>query len=101
MNATEPVFCRAPGQPLTHDRLLLYRHGLHHHFPYAGGLGFLAGDHLKEASDPGLPMVAIGFLSQGYLHQKIDHNGGRWINEPLDFDAAPITRVLIHPVNTW
>ncbi len=72
-------------------------YGLHHSLPiYAGGLGFLAGDHLKEASDLGLPMVAVGFLySQGYLHQKIDHNGWQMdINEPLDFDAAPITRVL-------
>ncbi|MEG3055069.1 MAG: alpha-glucan family phosphorylase [Methanoculleus sp.] len=72
-------------------------YGLHHSLPiYAGGLGFLAGDHLKEASDLGLPMVAIGFMySQGYLHQKINPEGWQLdINEPLDPEAAPITRVL-------
>ena len=72
-------------------------YGLHHSLPiYAGGLGFLAGDHLKEASDLGLPMVAVGFMySQGYLHQEISPDGWQKdINEPLDPDAAPITRVL-------
>ena len=38
-------------------------YGLHHSLPfYAGGLGFLAGDHLKEASDLGTPLVAVGFM---------------------------------------
>ena len=47
--------------------------GLHHSLPfYAGGLGFLAGDFLKECSDLGVPMVAVGFMyPEGYLHQKI------------------------------
>lgn len=72
-------------------------YGLHHSLPiYAGGLGFLAGDHLKEASDLGLPMVAVGFLySQGYLHQQINPDGWQEdVTEPLDRDAAPVTRVL-------
>ena len=72
-------------------------YGLHHSLPiYAGGLGFLAGDHLKESSDLGLPMVAIGFVySQGYLHQQINPDGWQEdITEPLDHDMAPITRVL-------
>ena len=39
-------------------------YGLHHALPfYAGGLGFLAGDFLKECSDLGIPMVAVGFMS--------------------------------------
>jgi starch phosphorylase len=72
-------------------------YGLHHSLPfYAGGLGFLAGDHLKEASDLGIPMVAVGFMYPGgYLRQKI--NGDGWqesVDEVLDRDAAPITRVL-------
>jgi starch phosphorylase len=72
-------------------------YGLHHSLPfYAGGLGFLAGDHLKECSDLGVPLVAVGFMyPEGYLHQKIRMDG--WQENPdeiLDRDAAPITRVL-------
>ena len=72
-------------------------YGLHHSLPiYAGGLGFLAGDHLKEASDLGLPMVAVGLLySQGYLHQQIDPEGRQEdVTEPFDRDVAPVTPVL-------
>lgn len=71
-------------------------YGLHHSLPfYAGGLGFLAGDHLKEASDLGLPMVAVGFMyAEGYLHQHINPDGWQEsITEPVDRTAAPITRV--------
>lgn len=72
-------------------------YGLHHSLPlYAGGLGFLAGDHLKECSDLGIPMVAVGFMySQGYLHQRILPDGWQdnfWEN--LDRDAAPVSRVM-------
>ncbi|MBI2850065.1 MAG: alpha-glucan family phosphorylase [Chloroflexi bacterium] len=63
---------------------------------YAGGLGILAGDICKEASDMALPMVAVGFMyPQGYFHQHISAEG--WQEEiyrQLDFDEAPITRVL-------
>ena len=63
---------------------------------YAGGLGVLAGDICKEASDLGLPMVAVGFMyPQGYFHQHISADG--WQEEiyrQLDFDEAPISRVL-------
>jgi len=72
-------------------------YGLHHSLPiYAGGLGFLAGDHLKEASDLGIPLVAVGFLySQGYVCQQINPDGWQEdITQPLDHDAAPVTRVL-------
>ena len=71
-------------------------YGLHHSLPfYAGGLGFLAGDHLKECSDLGVPLVAVGYMySQGYLNQRILPDG--WqdnIRETLDRDAAPVSRV--------
>src|SRR5512136_2298580 len=71
-------------------------YGLHHSLPfYAGGLGFLAGDHLKECSDLGIPLVAVGFMySQGYIHQQILPDGWQdnfW--ESLDRDAAPVSRV--------
>jgi starch phosphorylase len=51
--------------------------GLHETMPiYAGGLGVLSGDHLKGASDLGLPFVAIGFLyTQGYFSQHISEDG--------------------------
>ena len=43
---------------------------------YSGGLGILSGDHLKSASDLGLPFVAIGLLyKNGYFHQKINSKG--------------------------
>ncbi len=72
-------------------------YGLHHSLPfYAGGLGFLAGDYLKECSDLGVPLVAVGFMyPEGYFLQKIRTDG--WQENPdeiLDRDAAPITRVI-------
>ena len=72
-------------------------YGLHHSLPfYAGGLGFLAGDHLKEASDLGTPLVAVGFMyPDGYLRQMINADGWQeGADEVLDRDAAPIARVL-------
>ncbi|RJR32497.1 MAG: alpha-glucan family phosphorylase [Deltaproteobacteria bacterium] len=72
-------------------------YGLQHSLPfYAGGLGFLAGDHLKECSDLGIPMVAVGFMyPEGYVHQKISADGWQEAEHKiLDRDAAPITRVL-------
>ncbi|MFZ0006109.1 MAG: alpha-glucan family phosphorylase [Methanoregula sp.] len=84
------------GRPLT-IAYFSAEYGLHHSLPfYAGGLGFLAGDHLKECSDLGIPLVGVGFMySEGYLHQHILPDG--WqdnITEMLDRDATPITRVL-------
>ncbi len=51
--------------------------GLHESLPiYSGGLGVLAGDHCKEASDLGLPFVGVGFLyPQGYFRQRITADG--------------------------
>lgn len=52
-------------------------YGLHEIFRiYAGGLGVLSGDHVKEASDLGLPFIAIGFFySEGYFNQRITEDG--------------------------
>lgn len=72
-------------------------YGLHRSLPfYAGGLGFLAGDHLKESSDLSIPVVGIGFMyPEGYLRQLINANGWQeGTDEILDRDAAPIGRVL-------
>lgn len=51
--------------------------GLHNSLPiYSGGLGVLAGDHCKEASDLGLPLAGLGFMyPQGYFHQRITPDG--------------------------
>ncbi len=51
--------------------------GLHESLPiYSGGLGVLAGDHLKSASDLGIPLIGIGLLyAQGYFRQTIDEHG--------------------------
>jgi len=53
--------------------------GFHESFPiYSGGLGILAGDHCKAASDLGLPFVGIGMLyRQGYFRQQIDGGGNQ------------------------
>ena len=66
---------------------------LHQSLPiYAGGLGVLAGDHCKEASDLGVPLIGVGFMyPQGYFHQKITADG--WQEESyerLNWTDAPI-----------
>ena len=54
---------------------------------YAGGLGMLAGDHLKAASDLGVPMVAVGLLYQeGYFRQMLDASG--WQQEIYPFNDS-------------
>ncbi len=51
--------------------------GVHESLPvYSGGLGILAGDHIKSASDLGVPLVGVGlFYGQGYFRQRLDRNG--------------------------
>jgi len=68
--------------------------GLHESFPiYSGGLGILAGDHCKAASDLGLPFVAIGLLyRQGYFKQTIDGCGNQEAHyRSIDFDDLLVT----------
>ena len=67
--------------------------GLHETLPiYSGGLGVLAGDHLKEASDLGLPLTGVGFMyAQGYFSQRISEDGWQEaLNNPLVFDDLPV-----------
>ena len=71
--------------------------GLHESFPiYSGGLGILAGDHCKAASDMGLPFVAVGMLyRQGYFNQRIDGHGNQLaVYTPSQFSDLPISKVL-------
>jgi len=70
--------------------------GLHASIPiYSGGLGVLAGDHLKAASDLGLPFVGVGLLyTTGYLHQRINEEGWQeWSREPFDPELMPLVRL--------
>lgn len=62
---------------------------------YSGGLGVLAGDHLKSASDQGIPLVGVGLLyQQGYFHQTIDADGRQQhIYHRYDFNRMPIRPV--------
>src|SRR5262245_35991356 len=66
---------------------------LHQSLPIdAGGLGVLAGDHCKEASDLGIPLIGVGFMyPQGYFHQAVSPEGWQQeIYERLDWTNAPI-----------
>ena len=62
---------------------------------YSGGLGILSGDHLKSASDLGLPFVAVGLLyKNGYFNQKIDGYGNQKTEyNNIDLDNLPILPV--------
>ncbi|MCB2156165.1 alpha-glucan family phosphorylase [bacterium] len=71
--------------------------GLHESLPiYSGGLGVLAGDHCKSASDLGLPFVGVGLLyREGYFIQDIDHDGQqRAIYKALDWRDLPVKPAL-------
>lgn len=64
----------APERPVA---FFCAEYGIHASLPiYAGGLGALAGDYLKQASDSATPFVAVGLLyHQGYFHQQLDRSG--------------------------
>ncbi|AXK44702.1 alpha-glucan family phosphorylase [Brachybacterium saurashtrense] len=62
---------------------------------YSGGLGILAGDHLKSASDLGVPLVAVGLLYQwGYFSQSLDRSGWQQeeyrLNDPSQLPVEPV-----------
>ncbi|UCE12163.1 MAG: alpha-glucan family phosphorylase [Candidatus Heimdallarchaeota archaeon] len=90
------------------DKIIAYlsmEYGLHGSLPiYSGGLGVLAGDHIKEASDLGIPIVAVGFLYQeGYFDQRISASRNGWQEELFrehDFNDLPIQEVLDPKTNT-
>ncbi|KJS30650.1 MAG: alpha-glucan phosphorylase [Desulfatitalea sp. BRH_c12] len=70
--------------------------GIHESLPlFAGGLGVLAGDHLKSSSHMGLPMAAVGLLyRQGYFQQLLDPNGWQQETYPeTDLYTLPLVRV--------
>jgi glycogen phosphorylase len=72
---------------------------LHQSLPiYAGGLGVLAGDHCKESSDLGIPLIGVGFMyPQGYFHQRVSAEGWQqetyerltWADAPIEPAMTP------------
>jgi starch phosphorylase len=82
------------------DDLIAYfcaEFGFHESLPiYSGGLGILAGDHCKAASDMCLPFVGVGLLyRQGYFHQALDADGHQHAAyTDSDFDDLPVSPVL-------
>ncbi len=83
----------SPDRPVA---FLCSEYGVHPSLPlYAGGLGILAGDILKEASDLALPMVAVGLrYRSGYFHQRLDTTG--WQHEYwVDTDPYLSPMVLV------
>ncbi len=62
---------------------------------YSGGLGVLSGDHLKSASDLGIPLVAVGLLyKNGFFHQKINGYG----QQQEEYKQNDVDSLPIHPV---
>ena len=83
-------------QPASYIAYFCAEFGIHESFSsYSGGLGVLAGDHLKSASDLSLPLIGVGLLYQeGYFRQYLTQNG--WQNEQyleVDFHSLPLTLV--------
>ncbi len=71
-------------------------YGVHNSLPvYSGGLGVLAGDHLKSASDLGLPLIAVGLLyRKGYFRQRLSLEG--WQEE--SYEETDPAELPLHPV---
>ena len=69
--------------------------GLHESLPiYSGGLGVLAGDHIKSASDLAIPLIAIGlFYGQGYFRQRLDEKG--WQQE--EYLQTDVSNLAMEP----
>jgi starch phosphorylase len=86
----------AKNYPDVKDQLIAYfsfEFGLHESLPvYAGGLGVLSGDHLKESSDLGIPLVGLGFIyRQGYFSQHVTEDGWQETsNFILNLDQMPV-----------
>ena len=89
-----------PGVPIPPDRPVAYlcaEFGGHSSLPlYGGGLGVLAGDFVKAASDFGLPLVAMSiFYREGSFHQRLDENGQQleyWTATPIERLPAVLVR---------
>jgi starch phosphorylase len=86
---------------ITHERPVAYfcaEYGVHNSLPlYSGGLGMLAGDHLKSASDLRLPLIGIGLLYRyGYFRQRLRRDG--WQEE--HYGETHPSEIPIHPIRS-
>ncbi|MCA9066607.1 MAG: alpha-glucan family phosphorylase, partial [Planctomycetaceae bacterium] len=89
---------RASKMRIQHVAYFSMEFGLSEALPiYSGGLGLLAGDHLKSASDLGLPLAGVGLLyQQGYFHQVLSREGDQReafpYNDPSSLPVKPVTK---------
>ena len=95
----ERTWCSAYAAPFLKKPVAYFcaEFALHESLPiYCGGLGVLAGDHAKSASDLGVPFIGITlFYRQGYFEQLISHGGWQEEHYPsLDRDNLPLEPVL-------
>ncbi len=93
------TWCEIEHPDLSRKRIAYFsaEFGLHECIPtYSGGLGVLAGDHLKAASDLGVPLIGVTLLyRQGYFSQYLSNDGWQFEEYPvLDLDHLPIERVV-------
>jgi starch phosphorylase len=101
MAATDTAFARAYPTAAAMPAAVAYfsaEFGVHESLPvYSGGLGVLAGDHCKAASDLGLPLVGVGLLyPQGYFSQTLDETGHQEAHyEKLGLDEAPLRPAIL------
>ena len=93
------IFEQETGNPLPPEKrrtaYFSLEYGIHESIPiFSGGLGVLAGDHLKAASDMNLPLVAVGLLyRQGYFRQVLDRTGFQTEHYPVsELHELPIVR---------
>ncbi len=97
--SAEGTWWRAMFPGLAHRPIAYFsaEFALHQSLPiYAGGLGVLAGDHCKEASELGIPLVGVGFMyPQGYFHQSMTSDGQQEeVYEHLQWEHAPVEPAL-------
>lgn len=103
---SEPTWFDAQISGLDHLPSIAYfsmEFGLSEALPiYSGGLGMLAGDHLKSASSLGVPLTGIGLLyQQGYFHQLIDDDGAQVCVYPYNEPGSLPVRPVDGPDGRW
>lgn len=109
--AAESTYTNGSNSPSVNSPAAYFcaEYGVHNSLPnYSGGLGILAGDHLKSASDLNIPLVAVGLLYRyGYFRQDIAHDGwqeehyndifkGELALSPVNDDEGKRVKVLVH-----
>jgi starch phosphorylase len=97
LSSTETWFTKSNFQQESLIAYFCAEFAVHSSIPiYSGGLGLLAADTCKEASDLGIPLIAIGFLyPEGYFHQSIEADGRQTaLYERVNLEQAPLLPLL-------